>query len=181
MRQVSQCDWQVSRPDREVSQSDVDLIIGIHAYFKLSWMVPTFLGKPKPPLPSRAVSGSQASNATWRWNWCSFLNCVRRRFFFVQHLEFFSFPVFLCSLSIIQSFYPVFLYFSLPSVNRDLWWFLHRPTGDSDSCINYWTNGDVPLVGFLGQAMSRLPGHRRFHLDFLWFSGVSSCHIISCS
>ena len=117
-------------------------------------MVPAFLGKPKPPLP---VSGSQASNATWRWNWCSFLNCVRRRmamFFFVQHLEFFSFPVFLCSLSIIQSFYPVFLYF--PSANRDLWWFLHQPT------------------------VSRLPGHRGTR-GFIWIlcDFLGSVHVMS--
>ena len=126
MRQVSQCDWQVSRSDQEVSQSDVDLIIGIHAYFKLSWMVPTFLGKPKPPLPSRAVSGSQASNATWRWNWCSFLNCVRRRFFLCSIWSFFP----------SQSFYAAFLLYS-PFIRSFYIFLFHQRIGIYDDfCID---------------------------------------------
>ena len=88
-------------------------------------MVPAFLGKPKPPLP---VSGSQASNATWRWNWCSFLNCVRRRmatFFFLCSIWSF-FPS--------QSFYAAFLLYS-PFI-RSFYIFHQRIGIYDDFCIN---------------------------------------------
>ena len=88
-------------------------------------MVPAFLGKPKPPLP---VSGSQASNATWRWNWCSFLNCVRRRmatFFFCAAFGVFFLP----SLSMQPFYYTVLL--------SGLSIFFHQRIGIYDDfCIN---------------------------------------------
>ena len=88
---------------------------------------------------------------------------------------------FLPSLSMQPFYYTVLLsgLYIFPSANRDLWWFLHQPTGDSDSCINYWTNGGVPLVG-LGQAMSRLPGHRGTR-GFIWIfcDFLGSVHVMS--